>query len=79
MNQVRIEYFAVLREHVGRDREDVSTRARTIGELYRELDQRHHFPEVGRLKVAVNDEFRDWESPLHNGDVVVFIPPVAGG
>jgi molybdopterin converting factor small subunit len=34
---------------------------------------------VGRLKVAVNDEFRDWDTPLAAGDRVVFIPPVAGG
>jgi molybdopterin converting factor small subunit len=34
---------------------------------------------VGRLKVAVNDEFRDWDAVLADGDRVVFIPPVAGG
>jgi len=27
----------------------------------------------------VNDEFCDWETPLRDGDLVVFIPPVAGG
>ena len=79
MTQVRIEYFAILREHVGRESEDVSTTAPTVGALYRELDERHRFPAVGRLKVALNDEFRDWDTPLRNGDVVVFIPPVAGG
>jgi molybdopterin converting factor small subunit len=31
------------------------------------------------LRVAVNDEFRDWTVPLASGDRVVFIPPVAGG
>jgi molybdopterin converting factor small subunit len=29
--------------------------------------------------VAINAEFRDWQSPLKDGDSVVFIPPVAGG
>ena len=76
---VRIEYFAVLREHVGRAQEDLSTTAATVGELYAELDQRYAFPAVGRVKVAVNDEFRDWTTPLQDGDFVVFIPPVAGG
>lgn len=79
MAVIRIEYFAVLREHVGRAREDLSTVATTVGELYAELDQRYAFPAIGRVKVAVNDEFRDWDAPLRDGDFVVFIPPVAGG
>lgn len=79
MTQVKIEYFAKLREHVGRDREELNTEARTVADLYAELDRRYAFPAMGRLKVAVNDEFRDWTSPLSDGDFIVFIPPVAGG
>ena len=79
MNQIRIEYFAVLREHTGLDSEELTTDAATVGDLYGELDRRHGFPPVGTLRVAVNDEFRDWDTPLANGDSVVFIPPVAGG
>jgi molybdopterin converting factor subunit 1 len=79
MAVIRIEYFAVLREHVGRAREDLNTTATTVGELYAELDQRYAFPALGRVKVAVNDEFQDWTAPLRDGDLVVFIPPVAGG
>lgn len=77
--EIQVEYFAVLREHVGRSGETCRTEARTVAELYRELDARHGFPSVGRLKVAVNDEFRAWETPLADGDRIVFIPPVAGG
>jgi molybdopterin converting factor subunit 1 len=77
--RIQVEYFAVLREHVGRGAEACDTAATTVGDLYRELDARHGFPAVGRLKVAVNDEFRDWDTPLADGDHVVFIPPVAGG
>lgn len=79
MAVIRVEYFAVLREHVGRAQEDLATNASTVGELYAELDRRYAFPAVGRVKVAVNDEFRDWNAPLRDGDLVVFIPPVAGG
>lgn len=79
MTNIRVEYFAILREHVGLEREQVATAAGTVAELYRELDHRHGFPNLGQLKVAVNDEFRDWNSPLQEGDLVVFIPPVAGG
>ncbi|MDP7399502.1 MAG: MoaD/ThiS family protein, partial [Lentisphaeria bacterium] len=31
------------------------------------------------LKVAINDAFCDWGTPLQTGDAIVFIPPVAGG
>jgi len=29
--------------------------------------------------VAVNDQMADWESPIADGDEVLFFPPVAGG
>jgi len=31
------------------------------------------------LRVAVNQSYADWDSPVGPGDVVAFIPPVAGG
>ena len=76
---IHIEYFAVLREHVGRAQEELATEAATVGDLYAELDRRYAFPAIGRVKVAVNDEFRDWSAPVRDGDFIVFIPPVAGG
>ncbi|MDJ0926132.1 MAG: MoaD/ThiS family protein [Gammaproteobacteria bacterium] len=79
MNEIKVEYFAALREHTGLGAEQVRTAARTAAELFAELDARYGFPEMGRLKVAVNDEFGDWDSNLADGDSVVFIPPVAGG
>lgn len=78
--QIRVQYYALLREQAGRSTETVSTGARTPRELYEELRRRHPFslaPEM--LRVAVNAEFGDWSQPLGEGDAVVFIPPVAGG
>jgi len=79
VTDIQVEYFAILREHVGRDRECLATSAQTVGDLYRELADRYAIPELGRLKVAVNDEFADWDRRLAPGDRIVFIPPVAGG
>lgn len=76
---VTIEYFAILRERSGLSTEQCTTTAATASELYGELEQRHQFPPFDSLKVAINDEFSDWGSQLSNGDLVVFIPPVAGG
>ncbi len=77
---VRVRYFALLRDQAGRSDEALETCARTPRELYEELRARYPFtlgPDM--LQVAVNSEFCAWEQPLHAGDTVVFIPPVAGG
>lgn len=79
MTKIHVEYFAILREHVGQSSEELETGAATVGDLYDELDSRYDFPDMGRMKVAVNEEFGEWSTPLHDGDSVVFIPPVAGG
>jgi molybdopterin converting factor subunit 1 len=79
MKKITIEYFAVLREQAGLDREVVQTDVATAADLYAELQQRHSFADRTTLKVAVNDEFSDWNESLSDGDSVVFIPPVAGG
>ncbi|HEV7610395.1 MAG TPA: MoaD/ThiS family protein [Steroidobacteraceae bacterium] len=78
--QLKIQYYALMREQAGRSEEMLDTCAVTPADLYGELTTRYGFtlaPE--QLKVAVNNEFSDWTRPLAAGDAVVFIPPVAGG
>lgn len=78
--EIRVQYYALLREQAGRSDETLSTRSRTPRELYAELRARYPFTlPVEMLRVAVNAEFGDWAQPLEAGDAVVFIPPVAGG
>ena len=80
MATVTAKYFAAFRERAGVAVERVETGAATTGELYAELARQHGFAdEAGRCKVAVNDELVDWSTPLGDGDVVLFFPPVAGG
>jgi len=77
---VRLQYFAILREQRGLDRETVETAAETPRELYREIARRHGFTLAEeRVGVAVNNAFARWDRPLVANDTVVFIPPVAGG
>jgi molybdopterin-guanine dinucleotide biosynthesis protein A len=78
--RLKVRYFAVLREQAGRSTEELETQAGTPRQLYDELRRLRGLtlaPEF--LRVAVNDEFGDWRSPLSDGDTVVFLPPVAGG
>jgi molybdopterin-guanine dinucleotide biosynthesis protein A/molybdopterin converting factor small subunit len=78
--QIRVQYYALLREQAGRSDETLTTHARTPRELYAELAARYPFTlPADLLRVAVNAEFGDWGQPLEPGDAVVFIPPVAGG
>ncbi len=78
--QIKVQYYALLREQAGCSEETIATAARTPRELYAELKSRHPFS-LGdeSLRVAINAEFGEWTQPLAEGDAVVFIPPVAGG
>jgi molybdopterin-guanine dinucleotide biosynthesis protein A len=78
--QIKVQYYALLREQAGRSDETLTTRARTPRDLYLELSARYPFTlPADLLRVAVNAEFGEWTQPLNAGDAVVFIPPVAGG
>jgi molybdopterin converting factor subunit 1 len=75
-----VQYYAQLREDAGRAEETVQTGATSVSALFEELSRRHEFslfPE--NLRVAVNGSFVDWDAGLDAQDLVVFIPPVAGG
>ena len=77
---IHIEYYAILREQRGTSSEALSSAAETAGALFDELCAAHGFtvtPDM--LKVVVNEEFSEWDHPIADGDMVVFIPPVAGG
>ena len=75
-----VQYYAILREEAGLSEEEYRTSAVTAAELFDELRERHGFT-LGRaqLKLVVNEEFSEWSHEVHEGDTVVFIPPVAGG
>ena len=80
--RVRVLYFAVVRERLGRDEETIELRdGADVAAAWRELEGRH--PELAGLravvKLAVNEEFAGGERVLADGDVIALIPPVAGG
>ena len=78
--KIHIQYFALLRDQRGLSEEQMETEAPTPAALYAELAGKHGFTlATSSLKVAVNDDFADWDTALKAGDRVVFIPPVAGG
>jgi molybdopterin converting factor subunit 1 len=78
--RVSIQYYAVLKEQRGKSEETLTTTAETARDLYEHLRGSHGLSlSADRLRVAINNEFADWDQRLADSDKVVFIPPVAGG
>ena len=76
----RVLYFASLRDRAGMEAEQVNSLALDARGLYKELRARHGFSmDEERLRVAINGTFASWEQRLHDGDEIVFLPPVSGG
>ncbi len=78
--KLHITYYAMFREQAGCSGEIIETESGDAVALFNELRQKHDFPMCrSHIRLAVNDAFVDWSTPLNDGDQLVFIPPVAGG
>ncbi len=81
---LEILYFAWLRERIGAARETVETDAPTVAALVEELRARdpHHaaaLSDLSALRVAVDQELRDFDAPLAGAREIAFFPPMTGG
>ena len=75
---VTVRYYGQLRELAGADEEIVAIQPAIA--LYDALKAKYDFPLCrSHVRLAVNDAFAPWDQELAAGDLVVFIPPVAGG
>ena len=78
--KIQVIYFAILRELTGLDKETFSIKqGNKPGDVLTSINERHEIDLGINFKIAVNDEFSDWDIELNEGDRVVFIPPVTGG
>lgn len=80
--RVRLLYFAVLRDIVGKSEAeltlDTGTRAAEVWERLR----REHAQLAGYTHppmIAINESYAPADAVLRDGDELAFIPPVAGG
>jgi molybdopterin synthase sulfur carrier subunit len=78
---ITIKYFASLREKSQRNEEELQVSAEeSLTKIYQTLASRYDFPlSTRQVKFAVNNEYVEDQYQLKENDVVVFIPPVAGG
>jgi molybdopterin converting factor subunit 1 len=78
--KIKVAYYALFREAAGCSGEVVEVESDDAVALYDSLSAKHGFSMCrSHVRLAVNDAFVDWHSPLNEGDQIVFIPPVAGG
>jgi molybdopterin converting factor small subunit len=78
--QIRVIYFAKLRDLIGLDEEIFSMEEGDDPSTVLASIKKKHKIDVGvNFKIAVNDKFSKWDIKLNNGDRLVFIPPVTGG
>lgn len=82
--QLDILYFAWIRERIGVPRERIETQAATIRELIEQLramDDWHAaaLADLSAVRVALDQELSDLDSPLAGVREVAFFPPMTGG
>ena len=81
---IRIKYFASIREAVGQGSEALQTRSETLGALRDELIARGepYATALARgkaVRMALDQVMSDDAAPLREGCEVAFFPPVTGG
>jgi sulfur-carrier protein len=79
-----ILYFAWVRERIGLPGEQVGTQAATVAELVAELRARGDryaaaFADTSALRVALDQELAEFDSPLGAAREIAFFPPMTGG
>jgi molybdopterin synthase sulfur carrier subunit len=82
---VKVLYFAGLREAVGQSSEQLSLPAQvgSVGQLHAHLVARGGvwaaLATTKNLRIAVNQKVAAMDAPVKDGDEVAFFPPVTGG
>lgn len=82
--QIDVLYFAWLRERIGHPRETIQTSAQTVRELIAQLaamDDWHAsaLSDLDAVRVAIDQELSELDSPIANAREIAFFPPMTGG
>lgn len=80
MKTVTIRYFALLGPTRGPRVVTYQTEAQTARQLLHEIEANRQVPlDTHIVKATVNNEFVEWDDPIHDGDLITFLPPFSGG
>jgi molybdopterin converting factor small subunit len=75
---IQLKFFASFAETVGEKERAVEFRP-TPFRLLELVPEVSRYADKTNLRVAVNGDWADWNSPLKDGDEVAFLPPLSGG
>jgi molybdopterin converting factor subunit 1 len=80
--RAKVLFFGRLKDLTGHTEDSVDLPdAATIEQLFALYAEKN--PELAKFRPSViashNQEFAAWDTPLHSGDEVAFLPPVSGG
>ena len=80
--RVKVLFFGRLKEIAGHAEESLEiSDAATIEQLFAHFVSQ--IPELAKFRPSLvascNQEFAAWNTPLHSGDEIAFLPPVSGG
>ncbi|WP_096189419.1 molybdopterin converting factor subunit 1 [Evansella halocellulosilytica] len=77
---IRILLFAELQDIVGQRELTLEATDINVQELRRHLlEQYPELTGINNAMAAINEEYAEEQTPVRDGDVVAFIPPVSGG
>jgi molybdopterin converting factor subunit 1 len=80
--RVKVLFFGRLKDLAGHAEDSLDLpHIATIEQLFALYAAKN--PELAKFRPSVvasrNQEFASWDTPLHSGDEVAFLPPVSGG
>lgn len=77
---VTIRYYALLGPQRGTQADTYETEVETVRQLLHEIQANKKIPLTTHIsKAIINNEFVDWDAPIHDGDQVTLLPPFSGG
>lgn len=80
MINLEILFFGKLKETWNTKKLTIQTSSNNIEDLYTELlTKASEVPHKASIKVAINDEFVNWDSQFKDNDSIAFLPPASGG
>jgi len=80
MKTITVLFFGKLKDTWNTNKLTHQTSCKTIEELYLELLEKiTEIPHKASIKVAINDEFANWQSHIESKDTIAFLPPASGG
>ena len=82
MSQIKVLFFASLREQMGTA--EINLDAQNLSELFTQIEthlgaEARQALQADNIRIAVNQDLIEHEVALKQGDEVAFLPPVTGG